>query len=70
MKVKCHQLSSAGAVRDHNEDFIVFWEPEDFYLRQNIGSIAILADGVGGEGNGELASRLAAEAALAAFPGG
>src|SRR5581483_8052768 len=67
MKVRCLQISSVGAVRDHNEDFIAFWEPEDFNLRQNVGSIAILADGVGGEGNGEIASRLAAETALAAF---
>ena len=67
MKVKCHQLSSIGTVRDHNEDFIAFWEPEDFYVRQNVGSIAILADGVGGVGNGEVASRLAAETALAFF---
>jgi serine/threonine-protein kinase len=67
MKVKCHQLSSVGAVRDHNEDFIAFWEPEDFYVRQNAGSIAILADGVGGVGNGDVASRLAAETALSVF---
>src|ERR1700720_496164 len=67
MKVKCCQISSAGAVRDHNEDFITFWEPEDFNLRQNIGSIAILADGVGGESHGEVASRLAAETALSVF---
>ena len=69
MKVKCHQLSSAGAVRDHNEDFLVFWEPEDFSAREASGSIAILADGVGGEGNGDVASRLAAETALAVAAG-
>src|SRR5262249_13346073 len=67
MKVKCFQLSSAGAVREHNEDFIAFWEPENFQLLQAVGSIAVLADGVGGEGNGDLASRLAAETALAVF---
>jgi serine/threonine protein phosphatase PrpC len=67
MKVKCHQVSHTGVVRDHNEDFIAFWEPEDFALRQSIGSIAILADGVGGEGHGEIASRLATETALAVF---
>ena len=67
MKVKCHQLSSAGAVREHNEDFQLFWEPEEFQQRQQLGSVAILADGVGGEGNGAVASRLAAETALAAF---
>jgi serine/threonine-protein kinase len=54
-------------VRDHNEDFVVFWEPEEFELRQKVGSLAILADGVGGEGNGDIASRLAAETALSLF---
>ena len=55
MKVKCFQLSSIGTVRDHNEDFIAFWEPEDFQQLQAVGSIAVLADGVGGEGNGDIA---------------
>ena len=67
MKVKCFQLSSAGPVRDHNEDFLAFWEPEDFDRLQKIGSLAIVADGVGGEGNGDKASRLAAETALSVF---
>jgi serine/threonine protein phosphatase PrpC len=67
MKVKCFQVSSVGAVRDHNEDFVVFWEPEDFHARQSIGSIAILADGVGGIGNGDIASRMAAETAIDIF---
>ena len=67
MKVKCFQVSSIGTVRDHNEDFVVFWEPDDFYQRQGVGSIAILADGVGGIGNGEVASRTAAETAIDIF---
>jgi len=67
MKVKCHQISSAGAVREHNEDFVLFWEPDDFALRQKLGSLAILADGVGGEGNGDVASRMAVETASTAF---
>ena len=67
MKIKCYQLSSAGPVRDHNEDFLLFWEPEDFERLQNAGSIAIVADGVGGESNGDKASRLAAETALSVF---
>jgi serine/threonine protein phosphatase PrpC len=67
MKVKCFQVSSVGAVRDHNEDFVVFWEPPDFNDRQKIGSIAILADGVGGMGNGDVASRMAAETAIDVF---
>ncbi len=67
MKIKCFQLSSAGTVRDHNEDYIAFWEPEKFEMLQALGSIAILADGVGGEGHGELASRMAAETAVTVF---
>src|ERR1035441_9741169 len=67
MKVKCHQISSVGTVRDHNEDFLLFWEPEEFDLAQKLGSLALLADGVGGVANGDIASRLAAETALAAF---
>ena len=35
--------------------------------QQELGSLAILADGVGGESNGDVASCLAAETALAAF---
>jgi len=67
MKVKCFQISSAGTVREHNEDFISFWEPEDFQQLQATGSIAVLADGVGGVGNGDIASRMAAETALEIF---
>src|ERR1700691_2764303 len=67
MKIKCSQLSVVGPVRDHNEDFIAFWEPDDFQQLQAIGSIAVLADGVGGGGNGEIASRMAAETAIAIF---
>src|SRR5215471_1796951 len=67
MKVKCFQVSSVGPVRDHNEDFVVFWEPQDFNVRLKVGSIAILADGVGGIGNGDVASRTAAETAIDVF---
>src|ERR1700758_5199422 len=67
MKVKCHQITSAGAVRDHNEDYLLFWEPEEFDLRQKLGSMAVLADGVGGESHGDVASRLAAESVQSVF---
>ena len=67
MKIKCFQLSSAGAVRENNEDYIDFWQPSDFQVLQSVGSLAVLADGVGGEGNGEIASRMAAETAISLF---
>ena len=67
MKIKCFQLSSAGTVRDKNEDYVAFWEPPDYDQLQSLGSLAVLADGVGGEGNGEVASQMAAETAIAVF---
>ncbi|HXD00497.1 MAG TPA: protein kinase [Verrucomicrobiae bacterium] len=67
MKVKCFQLSSAGTVRDHNEDYVAFWQPDDFELLQGLGSLAVLADGVGGMRNGDIASRMAAETAVEIF---
>jgi serine/threonine-protein kinase len=67
MNVKCYQLSIVGPVRDHNEDYLSFWEPDKFEDLQATGSIAALADGVGGETHGEVASRMAVETALSIF---
>jgi len=60
-------VSSAGPVRKNNEDSIEFWQPttpEDWRAR---GAVAILADGVGGHGFGEVASRLACDQARNVF---
>jgi len=67
MKVIAHSLSSQGPVRQKNEDFVAFWEPEDDEERRQRGSIAIMADGVGGHGNGEIASRMATDVVLQHF---
>ena len=67
MKVIVHSLSSQGPIRKKNEDCVVFWEPPDEEERRQRGSIAIVADGVGGHGNGELASRTAADVILQKF---
>jgi len=67
MKLAVQSLSSPGPVRKQNEDCLGFWqsdEPEERALR---GSIAIVADGVGGHGDGHLASRMAVDIALARF---
>ena len=59
--------SSPGPVRTNNEDCLDFWQPplpEEWRTR---GAVAILADGVGGHGNGEIASRLACENARRVF---
>jgi len=67
MKVIINSLSSPGPVRAKNEDFVTFWEPEDEEERRQRGSIAVVADGVGGHGNGEVASRMAGELVVRKF---
>ena len=67
MKITYAELSSIGPVRPHNEDFLKFWESEAEHTRKTVGAISLLADGVGGHGDGEIASRLAVETALRVF---
>jgi serine/threonine protein phosphatase PrpC len=56
-----------GPVREINEDFISFWQSDESATARNAGMAWLLADGVGGESRGELASQLAVTAALIAF---
>src|SRR5947209_18344216 len=67
MELTFAQVSSAGPVRPNNEDFLGFWQPEDAEEQRSRGAVAVLADGVGGHGQGEVASRLAVETALKTF---
>ncbi|HZL38633.1 MAG TPA: protein kinase [Tepidisphaeraceae bacterium] len=69
MQITYAALSSAGPVRGNNEDCLEFWQPqtpEEWRMR---GAAAILADGVGGHGNGEIASHLACQHCRQAFVG-
>ena len=54
-------LTSAGPVRANNEDNLDFWAPKAPEEWRTRGAVAILADGVGGHGQGEVASQLACE---------
>ncbi|HXD73801.1 MAG TPA: protein kinase [Vicinamibacterales bacterium] len=67
MKITYGELSSTGPVRPHNEDYVAYWEPETDQARTTRGAVALLADGVGGQGFGEIASRLAIDTALKVF---
>jgi len=67
MRLRYARLSTTGPVRPLNEDWLDFWESPDPLERERQGSVAILADGVGGYERGEVASRLAVEAALKEF---
>ncbi|MBF0492978.1 MAG: bifunctional protein-serine/threonine kinase/phosphatase [Deltaproteobacteria bacterium] len=67
MELNYSALSSAGPVRANNEDCIAYWKPESLDEQRFRGAIAILADGVGGHGKGEVASQLAVATVLKVF---
>jgi serine/threonine-protein kinase len=67
MQISYAALSVPGPVRDHNEDCTAHDLPGDDKSRRDRGAIVIIADGVGGEGGGDVASKLACEAALNQF---
>jgi len=67
MDLTVAQVSSKGPVRPHNEDTLCFWQPETAEARREQGAVLALADGVGGQGNGAVASALAIEAVLKTF---
>jgi serine/threonine protein phosphatase PrpC len=61
------QMSVTGPVRSNNEDTIGFWKPDTPDLVRSVGIAAIIADGVGGTGRGEVASQLAVKTTLDIF---
>jgi serine/threonine-protein kinase len=61
MEITYAGFSSVGPVRKNNEDCLEFWQPDSPEGMRTRGAVAILADGVGGHGNGEVASRLAVD---------
>lgn len=67
MQLDYAELSVPGAVRPHNEDCLGFWEPGDLDEQRSRGALMLIADGVGGQNLGEVASRLAVATALKRF---
>lgn len=67
MELTYAELSSPGPVRENNEDFVGFWQPQTLEEKRGRGAVAALADGVGGLHRGEVASRMAVETVLASF---
>ena len=67
MELTCAELSTAGPVRPKNEDCVGAWQPGTVEEKRSRGAIVVLADGVGGQGQGDVASRLAVDAAVQAF---
>ena len=67
MRLRYARVTTPGPVRETNEDFLDFWESDDPLVREKQGSIALLADGVGGLDRGEVASRMAVEIGIKIF---
>src|SRR5471030_2593368 len=61
------ELTDRGLNREHNEDYLGHVLPASPAQVQSQGWLFALADGVGGQERGEVASRLAIETMLAGF---
>jgi PPM family protein phosphatase len=69
LEVEFAQVSDCGKVRDHNEDYVGHAAPANALEVRTRGWLFALADGVGGQEAGEVASHGAVETLLAGFRG-
>jgi serine/threonine protein phosphatase PrpC/predicted Ser/Thr protein kinase len=67
MRLSHFAQSSSGPKRQKNEDAFGYWESAEENARRRQGAIAVIADGVGGMGGGDVASKIAIDTALAIF---
>lgn len=67
LDVEFAQLSDPGTLRDHNEDYLGYILPKSSEEVRTRGWLFVLADGVGGQDKGEVASRLAVEKVTSGF---
>jgi protein phosphatase len=67
LDVEFAHLSDDGKLRDHNEDYAGQSVPADAEKAGSHGYLFALADGVGGQARGEVASRVAVTSLLAGF---
>jgi protein phosphatase len=73
LDVEFTELSDRGRAREHNEDYLGYVLPATPAQVRSHGWLFALADGVGGQQQGEVAARAAVECLLAGFrraPGG
>ena len=52
MELTYAEICVPGPVRSNNEDHVGFWQPATAEDRREIGAIAVMADGVGGNERG------------------
>jgi len=67
LDVEFSQLSDPGTVRPRNEDYLGYVVPSSPAQARSHGWLFALADGVGGQRQGGVASRAAVEEVLGAF---
>jgi len=67
LEIDFAQLSDPGKVRDHNEDYLGCFIPTSPAQAQSHGWLFAVADGVGGQDLGEVASRMAIDGMVAGF---
>jgi serine/threonine protein phosphatase PrpC len=67
LELEFAQFSDCGLVRKHNEDYAGYILPATPAQARSQGWLFALADGVGGQHRGEVASRMAVESVLAGF---
>ncbi len=67
LEIEFAQLSDPGIVRDHNEDYFGHYAPANATQARSHGWLFVVADGVGGQDLGEVASKLAVESVVAGF---
>jgi PPM family protein phosphatase len=67
LEVDFAQLSDPGTVRPRNEDYLGYIQPSSDEQTRTHGWLFVLADGVGGQQQGEVASRAAVEEVVAGF---
>ena len=61
------ERTDVGRVREHNEDYLGYASPATAAQVRTHGWLFVLADGVGGQEQGEVASRTAVESMVAGF---
>jgi protein phosphatase len=67
MRLAIQAATDLGLKRLRNEDTYAAWEPDNPEERARRGVLLVLADGMGGARSGDVASRLATEAAVRAY---